>query len=626
MKNFFKIVFATFFSLVLFCVFVALLAVGLVAGLIKLGAKQEPKIEKGSYLVVDMSINIADTPPPSENSQALGRLLGGGDDHTVSLRGVLRAIDSAAKDPLIAGIFLHGSFEPSGYGSGYAALKEVREALANFQATSHKPIVAYLVGPSMRDYYLTSVADTIYLNPFGEMQLQGLATEPTFYGDAFKKYGVEVQVTRVGKYKSFVEPYIRNNMSPESREQTQTLLDDLWTEIKSGVAQGRKLTPEQVQALTDKEGIVNATDAKAGGLVNELAYLPDVIAKLRKTTGDTTTPDNHDTFKQVDLSTYIRQNVSTPAAADSKLAAMMDSTPRVAVVYAEGDIVDGNTEASGYIGGDRFARELRRLREDGSVRAILLRVNSPGGSALASEVIQRELSLTRQAGKPVVVSMGTVAASGGYWITTAADRVFAEPNTITGSIGVFGLLPSVQGLANSYGVTFDTVKTGKYADLFTISRPKTPDELNVVQGFVDHIYGEFLDRVATARKLPREQVQEIAQGRVWSGEQAIKLGLVDEIGGMEKALAFTKTKAGLPNNAKIVEYPAPKELAEEVSEWLSGERRPVASIGALLPGGGTHAGPLARGVKEVQEQIDALGKLNDPTGTYARLPFELQMK
>ena len=303
----------------------------------------------------------------------------------------------------------------------------------------------------------------------------------------------------------------------------------------------------------------------------------------------------------------------------------MDNTPKVAVVYAEGDIVDGDADATGYIGGDRFARELRRLREDGSVKAILLRVNSPGGSALASEVIQRELALTRQAGKPVVVSMGTVAASGGYWITTAADRVFAEPNTITGSIGVFGLLPSIQGLANSYGVTFDGVKTGKYADLFTISRPKTPDELNVVQGFVDHIYGEFLDRVATARKLPREQVQEIAQGRVWSGEQAIKLGLVDEIGGLEKALAFTKTKAGLPTNAKIVEYPAPKELAEELSEWLAGERRPVASIGALLPGG-AHAGPLARGVKEIQAQIDALGKLNDPTGTYARLPFELQMK
>ena len=229
------------------------------------------------------------------------------------------------------------------------------------------------------------------------------------------------------------------------------------------------------------------------------------------------------------------------------------------------------------------------------MRAILLRVNSPGGSAVASEVIQRELALTRQAGKPVVVSMGTVAASGGYWISTAADRVFAEPNTITGSIGVFGLLPSIQGLANSYGITFDGVKTGKYADLFTISRPKTPDELNVVQGFVDHIYGEFIDRVATARKLPAEQVQEIAQGRVWSGEEAIKIGLVDEIGGLEKALAYTKTKAGLPADAKIVEYPAPRELAEQLADWFSGERRPVAGISSLFSAGGAHRPAGARG-------------------------------
>ena len=365
MKNFFKIVFATFFSLVLFCVLVALLAVGLVAGLIKLGAKQEPKIEKGSYLVVDMSINIADTPPPSENSQALGRLLGGGDDHTVSLRGVLRAIDTAAKDPLIAGIFLHGSFEPSGYGSGYAALKEMREALANFQATSHKPIVAYLVGPSMRDYYLTSVADTIYLNPFGEMQLQGLATEPTFFGDAFKKYGIEVQVTRVGKYKSFVEPYIRNNMSPESREQTQTLLDDLWTEIKGGVAQGRKLTPDQVQAHHG-QGRPRQRRRRQGGRPGQRTRLP--ARRDRKTAQDRGQRPARPTIEipssRLTWPPTSGRTSATPTAADSKLAALMDNTPKIAIVYAEGDIVDGDAEATGYIGGDRFARELRRLRED----------------------------------------------------------------------------------------------------------------------------------------------------------------------------------------------------------------------------------------------------------------------
>ena len=630
MKNFFKIVFATLFALILFVVVLALVGIGVLAGLARLGAnqvgaRQEQKIDRGSYLAVDMSINITDTPPPSESNQAFNRFFGGGNDQTVSLRAMVRAINAATKDDRIAGIFLHGSFEPADYGTGYAALKEVREALVNFKASSHKPIEAYLVSPTTRDYYVASAADTVSLNPFGEMQLQGLATEPTFYADAFKKYGIEVQVTRVGKYKSFVEPYILDKMSPENREQTQKLLDDLWSEIKGDIAQGRKLTPEQVQALTDKEGLINAADAKEGGLVNAIAYLPDVIDRLRKQTGSITTSDNRDTFKQVDLGTYIRQRLGSVQPANGKFASMIDTTPKVALVYAEGDIVDGDIAAAGYVGGDRFARELRKLREDGSVRAILLRVNSPGGSAVASEVIQRELALTRQAGKPVIVSMGTVAASGGYWISTSADRVFAEPNTITGSIGVFGLLPSIQGLANSYGVTFDGVKTGKYADLFTISRPKTPDELNVVQGLVDHIYGQFIERVAAGRKLPPERVQEIAQGRVWSGEEAIKIGLVDEIGGLERALAYTKTKAGLPTDAKVVEYPEPKDITEQLAEWFSGERRPVAGIRSLLPAG-AHAGPLVREVKQVQSELDAMARLNDPTGTYARLPFGLEIK
>ncbi len=625
MKHFFQTVFATFLSLLLFCTVVVLVCIGLVIGLARLGSKQEPKIERGAFLVVDMSMNITDTPPPSDEAQRFGHLFGGDDTPAVSLRETLDAINAAAKDDRIAGIFLHGSFAPSGYGTGFAALKEVREALTNFRTTSKKPVAAYLVEPSTRDYYLTSAADKVYLNPFGVMQLQGLATEPMFFADAFKKYGVDVQVTRVGKYKSFVEPYILDKMSPENREQTQTLLDDLWNEIKGDVAQSRSLTPDQVQALTDKEGLINAADAKEGKLVDDLIYLPDVIERLRKQTGTTTTPDERDTFKQVALSEYIKDKVGKSPAANSKLAAMMDSSPKIAVVYAEGDIVDGDGTENADVGGDRYARELRRLREDGNVKAILLRVNSPGGSAVASEVIQRELALTQQGGKPVVVSMGTVAASGGYWITTAADRVFAEPSTITGSIGVFGILPSIQGLANSYGVTFDGVKTGKYADLFTVSRPKTPDELAVVQGMVDHIYDQFIGRVATARKLAPERVQEIAQGRVWSGTEALKLGLVNEIGGLEQALAYTKTKAGLPPDAKIVEYPAPKEFAEQVAELFSGERRPVAAIKALVPTG-THAGPLAKGLGQMQDQLSALGRLNDPTGTYARLPFEMQIK
>ena len=627
MKSFFKIVFGTFFALVLFTICVGLLCVGLLVGLARLGtSKKDATIEKGSYLVVDMSTNITDTPPPSENEQALGKLFGGGDNSTVSLRALLGAINQAGKDDRIRGIFLYGSFEPTGYGTGFAALKEVREALTSFRTSSKKPVVAYLVSPSKRDYYLASVADRLYLNPFGEMDLTGLASEPTFYKGALDKYGIGVQVTRVGKYKSFVEPFILQKMSPENREQVQQLLGDLWGQFKDGVGQGRQLTPDQLQTIADTDGIVTANVAKEKGLVTDLAYLPDVLAQLRKDAGDSSVALEKNTFKQVDLSTYIKEKVGKPeSAAATSMATLTDNDPKLAVVYAEGDIVDGDSDATGNVAGDRFARALRRLREDPKVKGILLRVNSPGGSGLASEVIQHELVLTRQAGKPVVVSMGSVAASGGYYISTAADRVFAEPNTITGSIGVFGILPNIQGIANNNGITFDSVSTGKYAELFTTDRPKTPEELGLVQHIVDDFYSKFKSRVATGRKLTVDQVEEIAQGRVWSGEQAIKIGLVDEMGGFEQALAFAKSKAGLGTNAKIIEYPAPRDLAEQFAQLFSGEDRPLATS-RLFHGSRAHAGPLAQQLGQMEEDFETLTRFNDPQGVYARLPFDLRVK
>ena len=626
MKNFFKIVFGTFFALVLFTICVGLLAVGLTVSLIRASTnKKAPTIERGSYLVVDMSTNITDTPPPSEQSQAFGKLFGGGDSSTVSLRGLLGAINQAGSDSRIKGIFLHGSFEPQGYGSGFAALKEVREALTAFRTNSKKPVVAYMVSPSKRDYYLASVADRLYLNPFGEMDLTGLATEPTFYKGALDKYGIGVQVTRVGKYKSFVEPYILQKMSPENRAQTEQLLGDLWGQWKDGVGQGRQMTPDQLQAIADTNGIVTAEVAKQKGLVTDLAYLPEVIAQLRKDAGSSNVALDKNTFKQVDLDTYIKDKVGKADSATAQaMAALTDSTPKLAVVYAEGDIIDGDSDATGNVAGDRFARAIRRLREDSSVKGILLRVNSPGGSGLASEVIQHELALTRQAGKPVVVSMGTVAASGGYYIATAADRVFAEPNTITGSIGVFGILPNIQGIANNNGITFDGVKTGKYADIFTVSRPKNPEELGLIQGIVDNFYTRFKDRVATGRKLTMDQVEEIAQGRVWAGSEALKIGLVDEMGGFEQALAFAKNKAGLGTDAKIIEYPAPRDLSEQIAALFSGESKPLAA--SRIFGKHAHANPLAQQMDQMQEDFETLTRFNDPQGVYARLPYDLRVK
>lgn len=631
MKSFFKIVFGTFFALVLFTITVCLLGIACLIVLGRIASRDKtPTIEKGSYLVLNLSTNITDTPPPSEGEKALNKLFGGGDQSAVSLRSLLGAIDGAASDNHIKGIFMYGSFEPAGYGSGFAALKEVREAVTAFRTNSHKPVVAYVVSPSKRDYYLASAADKIYLNPFGEMDLTGLATEPTFYKGALDKYGVGVQVTRVGKYKSFVEPFILQKMSPENRAQTEQLLGDLWGQFKLGVGQDRNLPPDQLQGIADASGIVDAKSAKEKGLVTDLAYLPEVLDGLRRDAGDSTTALDKGTFKQVDLATYIKQKVGEPKSARAtSLSALLDTDPKLAVVYAEGDIVDGNTEAAGYVAGDRFAQVLRRLRQDPKVKGILLRVNSPGGSGLASEVIQRELVLARQAGKPVVVSMGTVAASGGYYISTAADRVFAEPNTITGSIGVFGILPNIQGIAGNNGITFDGVKTGKYADIFTASRPKTPDELGVIQRLVDDFYGKFKARVAAGRNLTVDQVEEIAQGRVWSGEQALKIGLVDEMGGFDQALSFAKKKAGLPSDAKVIEYPAPRDFAEQLAELFSSDKRPLAASGFSLLGSRVdraHAGPLAAQLGQMQEDFEALTHFNDPMGVYARLPFDLRVK
>ena len=615
MKSFFKTVFATLFALLIFCVCIALVGIGAIAVLARLSTnKQTLTVPKGAYLVMDISINLTDTPPPSEGERMIAKLLGDEGPEPLSVRQAVGAISAAAGDDRIRGIFLHGGFKPEGYGSGFAAIKEVREALMDFKARG-KTIAAYLVEPTARDYYLASVASPLCVNPFGELELVGLGTRPMFYADAFQKYGIGVQVTRVGKYKSFVEPYIRTDMSPESREQTQTLLDDVWGQFKAGVAASRPgVTAQGLQSLVDSDGLITPEAAREKGLIDRIAYLPDVLDDLRRQTGG-----GGDSFLQVDMAAYAKEN-GVKTRKTGALENFMNNSPKLAIVYAEGDIVDGEGASGEMVGGDRYARELRKLRNDSQVKAVVLRVNSPGGSAVASEVIQRELVLLRDAGKPVIVSMGTVAASGGYWITTASDRIFAEPNTITGSIGVFGLLPNVQKLADDHGITFDEVKTGKFANLVSLSRPKTDDELKIVQNLVDHIYDQFVGKVAASRKLPVDKVKEIAQGRVWSGDKALQLGLVDEIGGLQSAIAFAKAKGRLAANARIVEYPAPQEFAEKLAEAFNDGKKPLSET--LL---GRRPDALSQGLERLQTGLEGLRLLNDPQGVYARLPFDLKV-
>lgn len=593
MRTFLASMLGALAALVIFC---GGAVIAFIAFLVVISAVGEKPVvvEDGSYLVVDLDTNITDAPRLIDFGALLGER-----HEALQLRQVTQAIRAAATDQRIKGILLIGSLQPQGFGSGFAALTEVRSALGEFRA-AHKPVRAYLTYAMTRDFYLASVADEIVLDPYGAILMPGLAAEPMFLAGAFERFGVGVQVTRVGKYKSAVEPYTRRDLSPENREQLQKLLDDIWGQLVAEVAGSRGLEVATLQQVVDAEGMIRADAARAAGLVDRIAYRDEVITALKHETGR---EGPKETFKQVSLASYAR--IAPPVAAPGKAAGTKRG--RVAVVYAEGEIVDGEGEP-GQVGGVKFARELRRLRQDPDIKAIVLRVNSPGGSASASEAIQREMRLAAGE-KPVVVSMGSYAASGGYWISAYSDRIFAEPATITGSIGVFGILFDVKKLANDLGVTFDSVKTGRFADTLTISRPKTAAELAMIQRAVDWIYGEFVGKVADARKLDRAFVEEIAQGRVWSGHEAKKLGLVDEIGGLQAAVAYAAGKAELAADYRVIEFPRKKELAEAIAELV--EKIQPVSARATLP---------ERLAGQLRGELKALEAFNDPEGIYARLP------
>ena len=591
MKDFFKSFFATLLALMVagglaFVLFFGLLAV--------VGSSGKPTVPGKAVLVFDLDTSLSDGDRDTDPSEAISEAMGGGGARTQVLPVAIEALDRAASDSRITALFLTGNLQ----GAGPAQLRELREAIQRFKAK--KPVLAYNLGWGKRDYYLAAGATTVFINPFGEMEVNGLASEPMFFGEAFKKYGVEVQVTRVGKYKSAVEPYITDRMSDPNREQIQMLLDDIWGEWKDTVAKDRKKQPADLQTIADERGLIEAEDAKKLGLVDRIAPYDEVLDELKKLAGKQ--PKDKD-FPQITLATY----AGIPAEAKS-------GKTRIAVLVAEGEIVDGEGKSS-QIGGEKLSRELRRLRLDERVKAVVLRVNSPGGSASASELIQREVVLTKKV-KPLVVSMGHLAASGGYWISTYGDRIFAEPTTITGSIGVFGLLPNVKKLANGHGITWDSVQTAKLANPMTLTRPKNDLELNRIQGLVDHIYEQFVAKVADSRKMKKEAVHEIAQGRVWSGREAVKLGLVDELGGLGAALKHAAKMAKAENDFYVAgperEPDAFKDLLRNLSQ---GKSRKLAK-----------PGPVDALAETFKLQLERVSALNDPRGVYARMAFEIDLK
>lgn len=567
-----------------------------------------PVVKDKSVLVFDLSTNITDGEPNS--SELLQEALSGEDDKRISLHTVLEALEKARRDKRIVGIYLDASRTTEDRVTGFATLKEVRQALEKCRAAGKK-IVAYGMDWGEREYYLSSVADTIVVNPLGAMEINGLSVQPLFFAGALQKYGVGVQIVRVGKFKGAVEPLILKKLSPENRQQTQQLLNDVWAEWRATVGASRKINPPQLQAIADNQALLLADQAKTNRLVDKVAYLDQVVADLKQLTNS----DKKDkTFRQISL----REYAEVPG---KSLGVERDSQNKIAVVYAEGEIVDGQGEG-GDVGGDRFAKIFRRLRQDKDVKAVVLRINSPGGSVTGSEVIQREVRLTGQE-KPVVVSMGNVAASGGYWIATDSKRIFAEPNTITGSIGVFGQILNLQKLGNDNGITWDSVKTARYADTQTVARPKSPQELAIYQRSVNRVYDVFLNKVAQGRKLPKQKVAEIAQGRVWSGVAAKKIGLVDEIGGLDAAIKYAAVAANLGDNWELQEYPKEGSFGERWFGRVTEEAQTAFGVDkAQLKA----PDPLMAEFQKLQQELAILHKMNDPQGIYARLPFNLRIE
>lgn len=607
MKDFFKYTFASLIGSILgITLIIGVGFGGLIFFVVSIASQTKdlgPQVEDKSILVFDLATSITDSRPISSTGEALQEALYSDQPTTITLRKAINTLNAAAKDKKIIGIYIKGSNAPGV--TGLANLQEIRQALQRFRETG-KTIIAYDMDWTEREYYLSSVADEIAINPLGVLEFNGLSSETMFLSGALDKFGIGVQVTKVGKYKSATEPFLREKMSPENRQQTLQLLQDIWGQYLQTVATSRKSTTEQLQAIADNQGILMANNALQSKLVDRVVYYDEVLKKLKELTG---IEEDDKSFTQISLNNYSK----VPRVAKT-LSKNIKSNNKIAVVYAQGEVVNGSG-TSRQIGGDRLAKKLRQLRLDDKVKAVVLRVNSPGGSASASEVISREVKLMSEE-KPVIVSMGNIAASGGYWISMNADRIVAEVNTITGSIGVFGVLFNIQEIANQNGITWDVVKIGKFADLNTTSRPKTEDELVLIQKMVDSIYERFIKNVATARNLAPEKVEEIAQGRVWSGANAQKLGLVDEIGGIETAIKVAAEKAELGNSWKIEEYPKSRSLEQQIFRSLSGMEVDIPTM---------PLDPLATEFKKLQEELASLRAMNDPYGVYTRLPFNLRI-
>ena len=591
-------------------VFLNFVFLSVVAGVVAALLAGGPKVEKGSALLLAPKGAIVEQLSSKSPGDLVGSLAGGGGDE-VLLKDVVDALAAAKTDERISSVYL--DLDDMG-GAGMTVLEDVAAALADFRK-SGKKVVAAGDTFDQRRYYLAARADELLLHPEGMVLIEGLGRYRRYYRDAIDRLGVTWHVFRVGEYKSAVEPYLRDDMSPEAKEADLEWMGDIWRAWLASVASARKTTPEALTALIEQlperlkaAGGDPAKLALDARLVDRLASRAEVRDRMVKLAGE---DEKTKSFRQVSMADYLEALGKDRPGARGK-------GDKVAVVVAKGEIVDG-TAGPGRVGGDSTARLIRQARQDEKVKAIVLRVDSPGGSAFASEVIRHELQLARDAKKPVVVSMGSVAASGGYWISTSSDEIWASPETITGSIGIFGMFPTIEKpLAKYLGVHVDGVGTTSWAGL-RIDRELPPPVGQAIQTMIDHGYESFLERVAKARKMSRDQVDRIARGRVWSGADAKEIGLVDRLGGLTQAIESAAAKAKLGKTYQVTYVEKERSLKEKILSGLSiRATRLAAEFGVtLVPAPEAHGGPGAALVRAVAAEADQLSVWNDPRGIYA---------
>jgi len=559
-------------------------------------------VEPGSILVLDLGFNLTDQPSDENPADLLRGALEGNLVHSASLRQVIEALEAAGRDSDISGLLIKGNLP----GGNFATLRELRQAL--IELGKNKPVWSYLDMESLRDVYLKSAATKVFSNTYSGVDFRGLRGERLYLGEAFEKIGVDVQVEAFEEYKSAAEAYQLGTMSDEEKIQLGSLLEDIWNVLLTDIAFSRELDPETLDTIAGKELVLLGEEVLDAGFSDEIVDEDVFIDLLSEVAGY---DSEKESFRQFRFSDYM--NILAP---DLPILDIGGSGNEVGIAYIEGILLDGEG-SDGYVGSDRLSRTLRELRRDDAVKAVVLRINSPGGSATASSKVAREIGKL-SAKKPVVVSMGGMAASAGYMMAAAGEQIFAQPLTITGSIGVVVMLPNIEGLADKMSVSFEGVETHPFAGTFSLGRKKTPEEMRQVRELAAGFYDEFLEFVSVNREMPYGQVREVARGRIWSGTQALEIGLVDELGGLMAAVQRAADLAGIGNDFKIIERPKRMSIEEQIEEWLvnASAQAPAVNENRTLIGA----------FKDFEEEFVKLSILNDPFGQYAILPYTLKFR